>query len=238
MLSVATLCELNKRNGKGIEMRCISLWQPWASLMALDQKRIETRSFRTHHRGPLLIQAGKKWSRMQQGICNQFPYSEFVNGKDDLPLGAIVCVVNLTAVFPVEKIREKDQALLTRKATQEKLEFEVHGTKCPRPRDVYDDQVQRPFETVFGDYTDGRYGWLCEDVVRFEDPVPCTGKQGFFDVPVYTYQWGNNEKRRELKGRNCLVAARQEMNTRVVVWLDNGKTDVVSGNALRKVRAE
>lgn len=34
-------------------MKAIRLWQPWASLIALGHKTIETRSWPTKYRGPL-----------------------------------------------------------------------------------------------------------------------------------------------------------------------------------------
>ena len=37
----------------------LSLWQPWASAIALGLKKIETRSWYTPYRGPLLIHAAK-----------------------------------------------------------------------------------------------------------------------------------------------------------------------------------
>ena len=39
-------------------IKLISLWEPWATLMAIGAKRIETRSWRTPYRGWLAIQAG------------------------------------------------------------------------------------------------------------------------------------------------------------------------------------
>lgn len=41
-------------------MKALSLWQPWASLMALGVKQNETRSWPTSHRGDLLICAAKR----------------------------------------------------------------------------------------------------------------------------------------------------------------------------------
>ena len=40
-------------------MKAITLTQPWATLVAIGAKRIETRSWRTFYRGPLAIHAGK-----------------------------------------------------------------------------------------------------------------------------------------------------------------------------------
>jgi len=41
-------------------LKAITLWQPWASLMAFGDKKIETRSWHTRYRGPLAIHAAKK----------------------------------------------------------------------------------------------------------------------------------------------------------------------------------
>lgn len=41
-------------------VKAISLWQPWASLIALGPKTIETRSWATDYRGPLAIHAAKR----------------------------------------------------------------------------------------------------------------------------------------------------------------------------------
>jgi hypothetical protein len=40
-------------------MKAISLHQPWAAAVAVGIKWIETRSWRTHYRGPLAIHAAK-----------------------------------------------------------------------------------------------------------------------------------------------------------------------------------
>ena len=41
-------------------MKAISLWQPYAALIALGFKKIETRSWPTTYRGPLAIHAAQK----------------------------------------------------------------------------------------------------------------------------------------------------------------------------------
>ena len=40
-------------------MKALTLWQPWATLIATGKKQIETRSWPTRYRGPLAIHAGK-----------------------------------------------------------------------------------------------------------------------------------------------------------------------------------
>jgi len=68
-------------------MRALTLWQPWAQLIADGRKRIETRSWGTHHRGPLLIHASKTMDR---------EYAEGVGYEPDhLVRGAVLCIVEL-----------------------------------------------------------------------------------------------------------------------------------------------
>ncbi len=49
-------------------MKAISILQPWASLVALGHKKIETRSWNTKYRGELLIHASKKQTHMLDTI--------------------------------------------------------------------------------------------------------------------------------------------------------------------------
>jgi hypothetical protein len=46
-------------------MKCPTVKEPWASLIASGAKRVENRSWRTRHRGPLAIHAAK--TRTQPG---------------------------------------------------------------------------------------------------------------------------------------------------------------------------
>ncbi len=41
-------------------MKAITIWQPWASLLACGAKQYETRSWATSYRGPIAIHAAKK----------------------------------------------------------------------------------------------------------------------------------------------------------------------------------
>jgi hypothetical protein len=52
---------------------------------------------------------------------------------------------------------------------------------------------------------------------------------------LYEYRWGNNQKRRTMKGRKCRVVSRGKKNSCVIEFVDNGQQEVVSRNALRKV---
>ena len=77
-------------------MKAISLWQPWASLMAMGVKKNETRAWATSYRGPLLIHAAKKvlgWPSLT--IQAFFDFRGIASQPSDLPLGCLVCKVNL-----------------------------------------------------------------------------------------------------------------------------------------------
>ncbi len=41
-------------------MKAITIWQPWASLIACGAKKFETRSWATNYRGPIAIHVAKK----------------------------------------------------------------------------------------------------------------------------------------------------------------------------------
>lgn len=50
---------------------------------------------------------------------------------------------------------------------------------------------------------------------------------------TYRYAWGNNERRAELKGRECVIEAAGRMNTVLVRFLDNDERVTTSRRALR-----
>jgi len=52
----------------------LSLTQPWASLMALGLKRIETRSWRPRYTGPIAIQAARGFDQEDQLLCEVEPF--------------------------------------------------------------------------------------------------------------------------------------------------------------------
>lgn len=83
-------------------MKALSLWQPWASAIFLGLKAIETRSWETNYRGPLLIHAAKCWKGQQR----QFADIEYSLGRlpDRVPLGALLGVAELVDCVPVDEI--------------------------------------------------------------------------------------------------------------------------------------
>lgn len=88
-------------------MKVISLWQPWASLVALGAKEYETRSWTTTHRGPLAIHAAK--TNAESSYFYRKPFFDVFQAHsiakfNDLPFGMIICIVDLIAIYQTEKL--------------------------------------------------------------------------------------------------------------------------------------
>lgn len=83
-------------------MKAITLWEPWATLVALGIKQYETRNWYTNHRGPLAIHAAGKGS-----FHNYYMKAAQTNivapdlKIEDLHFGAIVAVVELTSCVEI-----------------------------------------------------------------------------------------------------------------------------------------
>lgn len=157
-------------------MKAITLTQPWATLVAIGAKKIETRSWSTSYRGPLAIHAGKGpgslgWMQMQHLCCNVEPFNSTLgpmlqdrHPAQVLPLGAIVAVCDLVDCVPSEKIMQA---------------FGAYGPEDEsggRALWTLTDQ-----ELAFGDYTPGRYAWLLADVRALPEPVPAKGALGLWE---------------------------------------------------------
>jgi len=148
-------------------MKAISLWQPWATLIALGAKKIETRSWRTAHRGPLAIHAAQKMTREMKLLCERDPFAGALDNLfaagDELPLGAIVAVCELSNVLMIANGPK--------------------GTYLFGHLGSNDFQSVAEPELSFGDYAPGRYAWILANIRRLDVPIPCRGAQGLFDVP-------------------------------------------------------
>lgn len=136
-------------------MKVLSLLQPWASLVVMGAKQIETRSWQTAYRGELLIHAslGKKGGL----LCRQPPFSRYITDFDRLPFGAIIGSVVLKEIVPVERLSVSDKALAL-------LTLE---------------------EKAFGNYTKGRYAWLLQNPVPLPERIYIKGSLGLWNyVPI------------------------------------------------------
>jgi hypothetical protein len=72
---------------QGEQMKALSLWQPWASLIYDGRKTIETRHWEMLYRGPLAIHAAMK---VDKEACSEFGYDPLT-----IPRGAVLCIVGV-----------------------------------------------------------------------------------------------------------------------------------------------
>lgn len=163
-------------------MKTLTLHQPWASLVALGVKSIETRSWSTRYRGPLAIHAGKGWGPIcpDGGACTHDctgrcyrlsccgPLS--VTGWDswpDFPSGAVVATCTLADVVPMAEAGQQ--------RPQEGPFLTIYGDKLtlfetPATGLVVDDQLP------YGDFAPGRFAWLLDDVKPTTERCPACAR--------------------------------------------------------------
>ena len=142
-------------------MKALTLTQPWASLVALGAKRIETRSWSTPYRGSLAIHAAKGFPKWAKETCNKSEFAAEL-GPNPLPLGAVVATCRLISCIP------------TRELQQNRVIEVDYLAGCA-------DFVMTDVERTFGDYEPGRWAWLLADVVPLEPPILATGALGLWE---------------------------------------------------------
>ena len=174
-------------------MKFLTIRQPWAQLIAVGAKTIETRPFSTKYRGPLAIHAGKAWpvpvgewqvpsdrgpgpmiERLVSPLAGTYRWEAI-----RAPLGAVVAVCDLIDVLPIVR----------GDTCPDHPHFATPKPDAPANRLVMCDPEHR-FQTdryhgqlPFGDFTPGRFAWLLDNV-RPIDPVPMKGAQGLRDLPA------------------------------------------------------
>jgi hypothetical protein len=160
-------------------MKVLSLLQPWASLVVMGAKLIETRSWNTDYTGDLAIHAslGKHYGkglnkRSCREICYKEPFKHFIPGGmayDKLPFGAIIGRVDLFGTTKTEN--------LFFASPETKLEVNGHGWYLTNQ------------EIAFGDYTEGRYGLFLANAVQYLNPISAKGQLGLWDFQLpYDFQ--------------------------------------------------
>ena len=91
-------------------MKAITIWQPWAQLVAVGAKNYETRSWSTRYRGAIAIHAAKKRDRDGLYWFNLPIFREglpSVKFYTHLPFGAIVAIGELVAVYRSAELAPK-----------------------------------------------------------------------------------------------------------------------------------
>ncbi|MHB1731900.1 MAG: ASCH domain-containing protein [Ferrimicrobium acidiphilum] len=169
-------------------IKALTLYQPWASLVALGVKTIETRSWSTEYRGRLAIYAASSIpTDVRLNVLNQRVnghnhhyeggYTPILNAlynggfesTSDLPLGAIVASCELIDVVPITRLGN-DAGHTEYRVVDMPL---FRGLHLLREKDeVVEDQ--RPY----GDFTPGRYAWLLADIASTTERCPRCWESG------------------------------------------------------------
>ncbi|WP_024834139.1 ASCH domain-containing protein [Ruminiclostridium josui] len=151
-------------------MKAITIWQPWASLIAHGKKKIETRSWKAPdniigHR--IAIHAAVSMPKWVKKLCPGF--AKLIGIKDYTgswlyyieqgvgPFGKIVATAKLANCIPmIEENKIENYAVLSTGDRQ---------------------QVVDGPEYHFGDYAPGRYAWILEDIKMLDNPILAKGMQ-------------------------------------------------------------
>jgi hypothetical protein len=134
-------------------VKALSLTQPWASLVALGEKRVETRSWNTNYRGLLAIHAAKTYPRWAKELAGQEPFYSSLRAPignysyPELRCGQVLCIVSLTVIRFTQTVR--------------------------------DDLSEK--ELAFGDYSDGRFAWCLSLFEPVSPPIPAKGHLGLWE---------------------------------------------------------
>lgn len=155
-------------------MKAITIWQPWASLLACGAKQFETRSWATSYRGPLAIHAANKplsqvaplmsnraWQATLDLLASRYGVCTDADNWLDLPCGVIIATAELVGCHEI--VRHGGRGMPADGPGW--LETD-HG--------IYEPSDQ---ELLFGDWTPGRYAWEIANVKLLDTPIPARGKQ-------------------------------------------------------------
>ena len=163
-------------------MKAITLTQPYATLIAIQAKHIETRGWDTKHRGWLAIHAGMNMSpvggerglrtllRLNDAICHALRDAHPGLSNDDictaLPRGAVIAVATLVDVV---RLTDASPYRYERAVGERAVTWELSKD-----------------EVAMGDYRMGRYLWLLADVYPLVRPAWVKGRQGLWNWEATT----------------------------------------------------
>lgn len=158
-------------------MKALSLYQPYASLIAVGEKTWETRSRRTHHRGTIAIHATlrtpKEFIRLAETPIFTAAMKRHGLYASTLPVGAIVAVAEITDCITTTEWMRKHC----------RITGNPFKTFIPDPNKISREES----EYCFGDYAPSRFAYKLENVRRLIAPVPCSGMQGMWNVPIEAF---------------------------------------------------
>ena len=134
-------------------MRGLTIQQPYATLLALGEKELETRSWRTNYRGPVALHSSAEFPPWCRKLLYIEPYrSALIRDRKIalMPLGSILAIAEIVDCHP---ITEDFCHTLSRA------------------------------EYAFGVYNYGRFAFRIAGVRALRRPIPHKGALGFWHVP-------------------------------------------------------
>jgi len=155
-----------------MKIKTLSLTEPWATLVSVQAKLIETRSWATPYRGYLAIHAAKGFPAWAQDCCIREPFHSVLKEKtgisviwarglpkddpkrSDFPLGCVIAICELVDVIRITV-----------------------------------DNVPPEPERSFGDYTPGRFAWHLKNIQSLIHPIPARGSLSVWEWE--TPEWFN-----------------------------------------------
>lgn len=188
-------------------MKAISLWQPWASLIACGAKPFETRSWappRDLIGQPIAIHAAKKVDKGAAQFATDLMYGQFKTSEpyrsnphllEGFPLGDKLAdsfrgtADELMGAFGQAVMPAGCIVCIARLDAAFLLDEPAERTSVPAAGAVRR-LTSRPMPECFtvryddfGDYAPGRWAWLLRDVKPLRPAIAMKGAQGFFELP-------------------------------------------------------
>ena len=155
-------------SSKGEPVYAITLHQPWASLIALGVKTVETRSWPAPARlvgRRIAVHAGKRLVRRPgDAIERELRARWGEEWRVIIPTGAVVATAVLAGMGRVERADLPEGYAVHDPATEIGC---AAGTGLT-PIDPW------------GDFSCGRWLWFLDDVEALPEPVPAVGRQSFW----------------------------------------------------------
>jgi len=174
-------------------MKAITIWQPYASLVAIGAKKYETRSWATKYRGPIAIHAAAKpvCDTLNGLIMGKEKYTVIRNALDavpevlstghtgSLPCGCVIATAELVNCWRI--VPNLGTGVDTARYIPICAESMTMDEHAPGYSDYF---LPTEREMLFGDWAPGRYAWELANVQLLPEPIPAKGQQGMWN-------WGN-----------------------------------------------
>lgn len=159
---------------RGQEVRALTLHQPWATLVATGHKMVETRSWRTHYHGPLLIHSSRTYPRSgRELLVELIPYGPLFDRApwdEKCPLGTLIALTHLVDCVPTEALAKQSGGPV------ELMEW--YRTEEGGP------VIIGELEAQLGNYGAERWAWLLDRVHVFSEPIPGKGSRGLWRCKI------------------------------------------------------